>query len=99
MADTIFAVIKSLIIFVLLVLLLGGAFLSRPTKVDFEKYLDDQKLKSHPSILDKLFGGGKDSYAFNDRLLFVTVQQDGKTTFVGAFSHFWSVNWNGETKK
>lgn len=95
LADTLHCVIKSLIIFVLTILLVGGAFLSRPTEPDFEKYLQANKSKDNSNWLDRLFSRGQKNYTFKDRYLWVTIEQDGKTTFVGAFSTFWSVGGSG----
>lgn len=91
--------IKSLIILVLSVLLCGGAYLSRPNKQDFEKYVRAQlEQKTNNPIARWIANGRIESYiescTFKDRYLWVTVEQEGQTRFVGAFSHFWAVNQN-----
>lgn len=91
--------IKSLIILVLTVLLCGGAYLSRPDKQDFDKYVREQlESKTNNPIARWIANGRIESYIetcdFKDRYLWVTVEQQGQTRFVGAFSHFWPVNQN-----
>ncbi len=90
------AVIKSLIILVLLVLLTGGAFLSRPTKQAFEAYAREQLKVNNTGLIGKMLSdwqveGYLNSIEFKDRYLWVEVAQNGKTQFVGAFSKFFSV--------
>lgn len=91
--------IKSLIILVLTVLLCGGAFLSRPDRQDFDKYVREQlESKTNNPIARWIANGRIESYIescnFKDRYLWVTVEQEGQTRFVGVFSHFWPVNQN-----
>lgn len=87
--------IKSLIIVVLFVFLLGGAFLSRPSQADFKRYVTDQSTANDHNFLtvgwDRL---QSDQFVqrctFNDRLLWVDVQKDGKTIYTGAFGHWFN---------
>jgi hypothetical protein len=90
-------VIKSLIILVLLVLLCGGAYLSRPGQKDFEDYVRSQMTGTTENPIMRLIAGARlesfiESCTLKDRYLWVTVEQEGKTQFVGAFSTFWPVN-------
>jgi hypothetical protein len=89
--------IKSLIILVLAVLLCGGAYLSRPSKGDFEQFVRKQVETRSDNFLIRLLAEGRiDSYlescTFEDRYLWVTVEQGGQTRYFGAFSQFWPIN-------
>ncbi len=86
---------KSLIIFVLLVALCGAAFFTRPSKADFENYVVQQSTKGDTNF----FSAGWDkmqaesfvnNVQFNDRYLWVDVQQNGTTIYTGAFSHWFN---------
>jgi hypothetical protein len=90
--------IKSLIILVLLVLLCGGAYLSRPSEADFREFVQKQS-QAHPlSVLVTLFDK-PEKYTFKDRYLWVTVEQGGQTRYLGAFSQFWPVNRDAQGAK
>jgi hypothetical protein len=86
---------KTLIIIVLFVLLVAGAFLSRPSQADFNRYLTDQTTAKDTGFLqvqwDKYKAGqAAQQLTFKDRLLWVDVQQDGKTVYTGVFGHFFN---------
>ena len=88
--------IKSAIILVLIILLAGGAFLSRPTKQNFEAYVREQMKLNSSGVIAKMLSdwqieGYLNSVEFKDRYLWVEVTQNGKRQFVGAFSKFFSV--------
>ena len=88
--------IKSAIIFVLLILLVGGAFVSRPTKQSFETYVREQMKLNNSNLIARMLSdwqidGYLNSVEFKDRYLWVEVAQNGKTQFVGAFSKFFSM--------
>lgn len=88
--------IKSLLILVLAVLLCGGAFLSRPTEADFRKYLAERRSSGAGGLISDVLGGIQleselKNSTFRDRYLWVTVEQAGKTAFIGAFDNFWPV--------
>jgi hypothetical protein len=88
-------VIKTAIILVLLVILCGGAFLSRPSKQAFETYVREQA-KSADSMFARMAAqwqvdGYLESIQFKDRYLFVTVEREGRTEYVGAFSNFFAI--------
>lgn len=88
--------IKTVIIFVLVLLLCGGAFLSRPGKPAFEAYFRD-RVKSgekNPLLalgLDLVIDHRLAAMQFKDRYLWVQVDENGKTAFVGAFSKFFPI--------
>src|SRR5579864_4009655 len=86
---------KSLIILVLLVLFLGGAALSRPSQDDFKRFITEQYTQKDKNV----FSAGIDqvradafvnSCTINNRVLWTTVQRDGRTLYTGAFAHWFS---------
>lgn len=88
--------IKTAIIFILLVLLLGGAFLSRPSKQSFEAYAREQLKLNNPSFIAKMISdwqldGYLNSIEFKDRFFWVEIRQNNQIQFIGAFSKFFSV--------
>lgn len=91
------SVIKSAIIVVLLILLCGGAFLSRPTRQGFEEYLRQQASGQADNPIARWIAGIRlDQYLsevrFHDRLLWVEVEHGGKTQFIGVFSRFFRLH-------
>jgi hypothetical protein len=96
-------VIKSLVILVLAVLLVGGAFLSRPDLKDFEEFVRAQQQAGKiETKFVGLFGGDPvenvlKSSTLKDRYLWVTIEQDGRTAYVGAFSQFWAMKQSAES--
>jgi hypothetical protein len=89
--------IKSLTILALIILLAGGAFLSKPKEADFKPFIE-QKLEaansSNGSIGKLAADLEADAYVkdctFKDRMLWTTVQKDNKSVYVGAFSHWFN---------
>ena len=91
--------IKSLIILALLLLLIAGAFLSRPSAESLRPYL--QQKMSAPTGGSGVGGvvqgwrndAQRDAYmkslTFRNRLLWMDVQRDGQTVYTGAFAHWW----------
>jgi hypothetical protein len=86
---------KSAIILVLLVALLGGAALSRPTQDSFKQYITAKYTQSDKGLLttgwdqfraDNFFN----SCTFNNRIFWTDVQKDGKSIYTGAFSTWFS---------
>jgi hypothetical protein len=82
---------KTLVILILVVVLCGGAFLSRPNQQQFKAYLTNQYAKGSTNPLSQFLSGARaDQFIrgseFKDRLLWVDVQKDGKTVYTGAFS-------------
>lgn len=86
---------KTALILVLFVLLLLGAFISRPSQADFKRYITDQTTANDHNFLtvgwDQLQA---DQFVqrctFKDRLLWTDVQKDGKTIYTGAFGHWFN---------
>jgi hypothetical protein len=86
---------KSAIIFVLLLALLGGAALSRPTQDSFKQYITAKYTQGDKGLLttgwdqfraDDFFK----SCTFNNWILWTDVQKDGKTIYTGVFSTWFS---------
>jgi len=86
---------KSAIIFVLLLALLGAAALTRPREEDFKRFVVAKATQNDSNIIK----AGWDQYqadefikkcTFNNRFLWTSVQQDGKTIYTGAFSHWFN---------
>jgi hypothetical protein len=84
--------IKSLIILALLLALLGGAALSRPSEASF-KELTARKMQAESGggFLDKLLLQTKiDNYlsdcTYTNRVLWADVEKDGVVIYSGAFS-------------
>jgi len=86
---------KSAIIFVLFLLLIGAAALTRPGEEDFKRFIVAKSTQNDSNILK----AGWDQYqaedfvkkcTFNNRILWTSVQQDGKTIYTGAFSHWFN---------
>lgn len=86
--------IKTLLIVVLMLALAAGAALTRPTEEQFKPFLREQLAGQNDGFFDKLTadlrtdGWMKDA-AFKNRLLWTTVEKDGKLAYVGAFGHWW----------
>jgi len=86
---------KSAIIFLLLVALLGGAALSKPNEDDFKRFIVAKTTQGDSNLIK----AGWDQYqadefvkkcTFNNRILWTSVQQDGKTIYTGVFSHWFN---------
>jgi hypothetical protein len=98
---------KTFIILVLLTLLAVGSYLSKPKQADFDKMihqtLDDQK---KTDLLQLILHGGKgkadtflQSCKFNDHILWVDVERDGKKIYTGVFSHWFANDLKVEAAK
>lgn len=86
---------KSAIIFLLLVALLAAAALSKPSQEDFQRYMTAKSTQGDTNVLK----AGWDQYqaesyvkscTFNNRILWMDVQKDGKTIYTGAFAHWFN---------
>jgi hypothetical protein len=85
---------KTLLILVLLALLCGGAFLSRPNEESFKKMVREKMAaEPKPDLLHLILGGGKNradaflaTCKFQDKLLWTEVERDGQRIYTGAFS-------------
>ena len=82
---------KTLIIILLSVALLAGAFLSRPSEDDFKAMLANKQAGHDKELVQKVLeqlmqkGGTVDGYVYKDRFLWVTVEKNGKTAYTGVF--------------
>ena len=86
--------IKSLVILALVLALAFGAFVSRPGQENFKSFAQQRMQQNASGTLDKVMATVKaESYLsdvqFKDRVLWTTVERDGKTVFTGAFSKWW----------
>lgn len=85
---------KTLLILILTIALLGGAALSRPSEADFKSFIKQQAEATQSSFFGK-FGADvwADNYVksctFKNNVVCTQVQKDGKTVYTGAFSHWW----------
>jgi hypothetical protein len=86
---------KSAVIFLLLIALLGAAALTKPSEEDFKRFIVAKTTQGDSNIIK----AGWDQFqadefvkkcTFTNRILWVTVQQDGKTIYTGALSHFFN---------
>lgn len=84
---------KTMIILILLLALAAAAFFTRPSEDSFKQYILDQKTSGDSNPIKQIVDEGRaqqflDQCTLHDRLLWVDVQQDGKTIYTGAFSHW-----------
>jgi hypothetical protein len=87
---------KSLLILILTVALAGGAWLSKPSEQSFRELVKrkaGEQGKRDRGLLEIVFGGKKsksDQFLsgcrFHDRVLWRTVEKDGKTIYTGVFN-------------
>jgi hypothetical protein len=86
---------KSFLIVILLLALAAAAFFTRPSKDDFEKYVVAQSTAGDTNF----FSAGWDkmqaehfvnNVQFNDRYLWVDVEQNGASIYTGAFAHWFN---------
>lgn len=86
---------KSFIILVLFIGLLAAAYFTRPSQADFDRYVTAQRTSGQSGVLKVAWAQLQaDQFArtctFNDRYLWVDVQQNGKTIYTGAFGHWFN---------
>ena len=86
---------KTVIILLLLIALLGGAALSRPSQDDFKRYITQQYTQSDKNPFSTALDQARADAFFNsctisNRILWSTVQRDGRTLYTGAFAHWFS---------
>ncbi len=91
--------IKSLLIVILLALLAGGAWLSRPSQEQFNVWYTQAHRPATGGLLDKALAEVQISNylknaQFKDRYLWTHVNHEGKTAYVGAFSRWFE--WNAK---
>jgi hypothetical protein len=98
---------KSLLILFLLVVSCGGAFLSRPSEQSFRDMIH-RKMdtgEGKDGLVQVLLRGGKsrgdaylESCRYQDRLLWASVERDGKKVYTGAFSTWFDSGEGGVPK-
>lgn len=84
---------KTLLILILLAVLSGGAFLSKPSEQSFKDMVHKQMQTQEKSdLLDLILHSGKNkeeqflaSCKYQDNILWATVERDGKKIYTGAF--------------
>lgn len=86
---------KTLLILILVVALSSAAFFTRPSRADFETFIVQQSTRGDTNFFstgwDKMQAESfAKSVDFNDRFLWVDVQQNGTTIYTGAFSHWFN---------
>lgn len=88
--------IKSLVILALLVLIVVGAALSRPSEESFQSWYRQQaSAQQGGNVLQQVIGQGlaemalKD-YQYHNYILWSDETRNGQTAYVGAFSHWFS---------
>jgi hypothetical protein len=88
---------KNLLILFLTVALAAAAFFTRPTEGEFKEYVKANAPKDDRSLGEKVFTPSPTEellrdYRFRDCYLWVAVQRDGKTVYLGAFDHYFDVS-------
>lgn len=83
---------KTLIILILVVLLVGGAFLSRPSEQSFREYVTQQAQPSDDLVGDIISRISAERYLddvqYQDRYLWTVIRRDNKVEYIGAFSRW-----------
>lgn len=99
---------KSLLILILALALCGGAFLSKPSEQSFREMVKRKAAESgqKDDLFQLILHGGKgkadvflDSCKYQDRLLWATVERDGRKIYTGAFSTWFASDLNLEKRK
>jgi hypothetical protein len=86
---------KTAIILLLLVALLGGAALSRPSQDNFKQFINAKFTQGDKGVLTTGFDQFRadnfvKSCTFSNRIFWTDVQKDGQSVYTGAFSHWFS---------
>src|ERR1700753_220457 len=86
---------KSLLIFLLLIVCLGGAALSKPSEDDFKRFVAAKSAQKDQNFLQAGLNEAKtdlfvQNCTFVNRIFWVNVQQNGHTIYTGAFAHFFN---------
>ena len=98
---------KTLLILVLGFGLLAAAFFTRPSKADFDAYVKTQVQAGQPAGVKGMLRGLASNYsadnylqnvAYHDHYLWVTVEQNGTSHYLGAFSHWFQRGSAGASK-
>lgn len=88
---------KNFLILFLSAALAAAAFFTRPTEGEFKEYVKANTPKDDRSLGEKIFAASPAEemlrdYQFRDCYLWVDVQKDGKTVYLGAFDHYFDVS-------
>lgn len=86
---------KSALIFILLIVCLGGAALSKPSEDDFKRFVTTKTGQKDAGFLQAGVDQVKadlfvQNCTFVNRIFWVNVQQNGQTIYTGAFAHFFN---------
>lgn len=86
---------KSALIFLLLIVCLGGAALSKPSEDDFKRFVAAKSVQKDANFLQAGLSEAKtdlfvQNCTFVNRIFWVNVQQNGHTIYTGAFAHFFN---------
>ncbi|HSI34732.1 MAG: hypothetical protein ACAI43_08630 [Phycisphaerae bacterium] len=88
---------KTLLILVLLLALGGGAYLSKPSEASFKEMIRKKMEGEKDDLVGYVmhFGKGKadrflEGCTFKDRVLWLTVEHNGKKIYWGAFNSWFS---------
>lgn len=86
---------KSALIFLLLIVCLGGAALSKPSEDDFKRFVTTRSAQKDTNFLQAGVDQVKadlfvQNCTFVNRIFWVNVQQNGQTIYTGAFAHFFN---------
>lgn len=93
---------KTLIIVILLVVLAGGAFLSRPSEQSFRDYISAEMNRTSDGLVEEVLTRlSTDRYldraTYHDRYLWTVIRCNDQTEYVGLFSRWF--RWaDGELK-
>lgn len=84
---------KTLLILILLIVLAGGAFLSRPSEASFREYIHNEMQKRSDDLIGGVLSGMAadrylDQVQFRDRYLWTTIRRENKVEYVGLFSRW-----------
>jgi len=86
---------KSALIFLLLIVCLGGAALSKPSEDDFKRFVATKTGQKDANFVQAGVDQVKadlfvQNCTFVNRIFWVNVQQNGHTIYTGAFAHFFN---------
>ncbi|MBV8781567.1 MAG: hypothetical protein JO353_09235 [Phycisphaerae bacterium] len=86
--------IKSLIILLLLIIVCGGAALSRPSQQSFIDFYTDRATSGGggltAAVEKEAYARYAESFTYSNNILWSTEEKNGKTVFLGVFSHWFT---------
>ena len=87
---------KTILLLLLTMALAAAAFFTRPSEADCKAFITNQH--GQESLAQKIGDLIQHrNYAVKDKYLWMDIQQDGKTVYTGAFSHFFKRS-SGDSK-